>query len=166
MDNLTVLAAREAATRARLRLKDERDPRLDLQVYTHALSASDGNMQIAAVVALPVVAKVRSEDERRRLGPWLWSDLVDKFLAVKRKSLSRRYYPSYEHYMRHSAFDEISSRVISTLTIDDLEQVGDRILKTSILSSAKRSVDQMRNALIWAWQHRGRPSGLNNAQYK
>ncbi|MGO4571869.1 tyrosine-type recombinase/integrase [Microvirga sp. 2TAF3] len=165
IDILTVPAAREAAARTKLQLKDGRDPRPDLRVYENALATYDGNVQIASDAAWPVFDSEPSNDERRRRGPWLWSNLRDEFLAVKKESLSERYFPAYERYLWHPAFDEIASRIVSTLTIDDLEQVRDSILETSTPSAAKRSVDQMRNALTWAWKQKGRLSGLNKAQY-
>ncbi|WP_414474403.1 integrase family protein [Microvirga sp. M2] len=165
IDILTIPAAREAAARTKLQLKDGHDPRPDLRVYEHALATYNGNMEIAIDAAWPVFDSELSEDERRKLGPWLWSDLLNAFLAAKKKTLRERYYPAYEHYLRHPAFARIANRIVSTLTVDDLEQVRDDILEASVPSTAKRCVGQMKDALTWAWKHKGRPSGLNKATY-
>lgn len=161
MGSVPVAAAREAAARARLDVKDGRDPRTDMAVYAHAMERTGGDHESAADAAWPVEVERQSDEDRRRNGPWQWRDLVDLFLARKERDLDPGWFAEYARFLRHPAFDRIGTRLVRDVTLDDLERIRDRILETNAPSTASRAVRQGREMLDWAWGHHGSKAGIS-----
>ena len=106
-----------------------------------------------------------SEEHRLQYGPWLWCDLVKKFLAHKKRKLRVGYHPLYAAYLNDPAFDSIAQRPIASLKLGDLESVRDAIERTKARSAVRRGVQQAKEALTWAWKNHSGVSGLEDVQY-
>lgn len=163
VDALTVAAAREAATRARLDLKDGRDPKLDLKVFEHAMAAT-GDEEAAADAAWPEEVAVPSDEERRRRGPWQWHDLVDLFLEHKARTLTPGYVRQYASYLRHPQYDRLRHVLVRDLGPEILQEIRDDIVEANSLSAAARCVRQGREMMEWAWANHSGRSGLSKAR--
>lgn len=163
-ENMPIADIRTLATRARLAVKDGADPRRDLRIFEESMIQT-GDPEVAEIAAFPQVLDDVSDEDRRRYGPWQWRDLLEEFLKAKKAKLDPDYYPQYETYLRHPAFERILRRPVVALTIDHLEQIRDDLLEACVPSAAKRSISQMKDAFTWAWTHKGRLSGLNKYEY-
>lgn len=159
MDALAVPAAREAAIRTRLAIKDGRDPGPDLVIFSQALERTD-DVALAAEAAFAEEAPMPSDAHRRRHGPWTWSDLVAEFLAVKLPTLKPAWAAQYPVHLRYPALEALGPRPLSTLTIEDLERARDEIAEATSPSSAARTVNQGKAMLDWAWRYHARRSRL------
>lgn len=160
MDALPVAAAREAALRSRLALKDGRRPDEDLALFGQALQQT-GDVEAAADAAFPTeVHEPPSAEHRRRHGPWTWADLVEEFLAVKLPTLKPAWAAQYPVHLRYPALEALGPRQLSSLTIEDLERARDEIAEATSPSSAARTVNQGKAALDWAWRYHARRSRL------
>ena len=166
MGSVSVAAAREAAARARLDVKDGRDPRQDVRVYAHAMVTTGGDHETAADAAWPVEVERQSDEDRRRHGPWEWRDLVDLFLEEKRSDLDPGYFPAYASYLRHKAFDRIARRPVREVTATDLQGIRNTIVAENSKSAAARAVRQGREMMDWAWSQHSGVSGLAKATEK
>ncbi len=163
-DELTPAAAREAATRAKLDLKSGVDPKPDLRVFAHAL-ARTGDLATAVDAAFPEEVAVPSDEERRRRGPWQWRDLVEEHLAAKLPKLRPRWAAQYERHLRRSAEGGLAHRLVSLVTLDDLVGVRDRIAKARAPSAAADTVEAVKGAMDWAWQHHAPRAGLQRVEF-
>lgn len=159
MDALAVPAAREAATRTKLAIKDGRDPGPDLMMFSQALQRTD-DVAVAAEAAFAEEPPMPSDAHRRRHGPWTWADLVEEFLTVKLPTLKPAWAAQYPIHLRYPALDALGPRPLSTLTIEDLERARDDIAEATSPSSAARTVNQGKAALDWAWRYHARRSRL------
>ncbi|GJE17262.1 hypothetical protein ASF27_11890 [Methylobacterium sp. Leaf102] len=166
MASVSVAAAREAAARARLDVKDGRDPRQDVAVYAHAMVTTGGDHETSADAAWPVEVERQSDEDRRRHGPWEWRDLVDLFLEEKRPDLDPGYFPAYASYLRHKAFDRIARRPVREVTATDLQGIRNEIIAANSRSAAARAVRQGREMLDWAWSNHSGVSGMAKATEK
>lgn len=166
MASVPVAAAREAAERARLNIRDGKDPRLDAAVYAHAMDRTGGDHVASADAAWPVEVERQSDDDRRRRGPWQWRDLVDLYLEHRAKDLDPDYHRSYCTYLRHPAFDRVSHRLVRDVDVETLQAIRDEIIERNTLSAAARSVRQGRKMLDWAWANHSGRSGMSKAREK
>jgi integrase len=98
--------------------------------------------------------------------PWKWTTLREEFLKQKKPDLKETYQEQYARYLDFDAFEAINERLVCELTIDDLANVRDQILKDHSLSVAKRSVQQTKEMLNWAWEYQRAKSGLTKYQYE
>ncbi|MGN7124529.1 integrase arm-type DNA-binding domain-containing protein [Methylorubrum thiocyanatum] len=166
MATVPVTAAREAAERARLDIRDGKDPRLDARVYAHAMERTGGDHEAAADAAWPAEIERQSDEDRRARGPWQWRDLVDAFLEEKRLDLDPGYYPAYASYLRHKGFDRITHRLVRDVTAAELQGIRNGIIASNSRSAAARAVRQSREMLDWAWANHSGVSGLATAREK
>jgi hypothetical protein len=155
---------RTLASRARLAVKDGQDPRRDLKIFENAM-IQDVDPAVAMDAAYPELLDDQTDEDRRLYGPWQWRDMLEEFLAAKKRKLDPDYFPQYEKYLRHPAFSRLHKRSVVSLDINDLDHVRDDLLETCALSAAQRSVNQMKDVFNWAWKHKGRLSGLNKYDY-
>ncbi|WP_244474501.1 Arm DNA-binding domain-containing protein [Methylobacterium sp. Leaf85] len=166
MAAVPLAAARVAAERTRVDLRDGRDPRPDVRVYAHAMATTGGDHETAADAAWPVEIERQSDEDRRRHGPWEWRDLVDLFLEEKRPDLDPDYFPAYASYLRHKAFDRIARRPVREVTATDLQGIRNTIIAEHSKSAAARAVRQGREMLDWAWSNHSGVSGMAKATEK
>jgi len=164
MDNLSLSAARLAADRARRDVEAGVSPREDLGVF-EAVLAKGRPVELAADAAFAETVEVQSDEDRRRRGPWQWRDLMDEFLASKAKGFKEGYLQKYQAYHRGPEFEPIEQRELSSLDIEDLEELRDRVVEARTVSAAARVVAQNREALTWAWRYHGTRSGLSGERY-
>ncbi|PIK72355.1 hypothetical protein CS379_14435, partial [Methylobacterium frigidaeris] len=123
MDALPVAAAREAALRSRLALKDGRRPDEDLALFGQALQQT-GDVDAAADAAFPVeVHEPPSAEHRRKHGPWTWADLVHEFLAAQLPRKKSSWAPQFERHLRYRGYGSIENERLETLRVEDLERV-------------------------------------------
>lgn len=113
----------------------------------------------------PEEPKQLPEEHRLQFGPWLWRDLVKKFLAFKERKLRADYHQKYAAYLKDPAFDAIADRPVASLKLGDLESVRDAIERTKGKSAVRRGVQQAKEALTWAWKNHAGISGLEDVQY-
>jgi hypothetical protein len=163
-ENMPIADIRTLASRARLAVKDGADPKRDLKIFESAM-VSNGDPAVAMGAAYPELLDDQTDEDRRLYGLWQWRDLLEEFLAAKARKLRPGYLPQYEKYLRHPAFSRLHKRPVVSLDINDLDLVRDELLESCVLSAAQRSINQMKDALTWAWKHKGRLSGLNKYDY-
>ncbi|ACK82828.1 integrase arm-type DNA-binding domain-containing protein [Methylorubrum extorquens] len=159
MDALPVAAAREAALRSRLALKDGRHPGEDLAIYQQALQHTD-DVATAADAAFPDEVHTPSDAHRRKHGPWTWEDLVDEFLAAQLPKKKASWAPQFERHLRYRGFEAIRFMPLCKLDVETLERVRDAIADEVAISSVARAVNQTKAALDWAWRYKRRQSRL------
>ena len=155
--DLPVAAAREAAQRSRVDLRDGRVPsRASLRVWQEAhrrgLSPAD-----AMDAAFPETVPEQSQDDRRRDGPWEWADLVDLYLEKKLPTLRPRWAGQYEKHLRRSVSDHLRRRLVADVDQADLLRVRDDVARERTPSAAADTVETIKAALDWAKRHE--PSG-------
>lgn len=164
-DELTVPAAREAAARAKLALKDGRDPRSDLKLYRDALEHSAGDIEAAAGAAFDYEEMPDDAAHRRLHGPWTWDDLVEDFLAAKLPKLKPAWASQYRTHLTYPAFRRIGHWHLHQLDVEVLEEIRDEIEAATSPSSAARAVRQTKAALDWAWRFKRRQSQLGKVPW-
>lgn len=164
MDALPVPAARAAAQQARLDLRAGRNPRASLEIYAEAIAQTD-DVGLSVEAAFPEEVVEQSDEDRRRDGPWQWRDLVDAYLATRLPKLKPGWAEQYEGYLRHPAFERISTWELARLDIDVLEEIRDRIAKANSVSTAARAVNQGKAMLTWAWKYHRRLSRLGKTPW-
>ena len=164
MDALPVAAAREAALRSKLALKDGRHPGEDLALYQQALQRTD-DVEAAADAAFPDEVHAPSDVHRRKHGPWTWEDLVDEFLAVQLPKKKASWAPQFEKHLRYRGFDRIRLTPLSRLDVETLERVRDDIAEEVAISSVARAVNETKAALDWAWRFKRRQSRLGTTAW-
>lgn len=163
--DLPVAAAREAAQRSRVDLRDGRVPsRANLRVWQEAhrrgMSPAD-----ALDAAFPESLPEQSLDERRRDGPWEWADLVDIYLEKKLPSLRPRWAGQYEKHLRRSVTDALGRRLVADVDQADLLRVRDDVARERTPSAAADTVETIKAALDWAKRHEPVRSGLASTPY-
>jgi len=167
MEALGVAEARMAANRIRLRIHDGVDPgvtRGDLAIYHRAVA--DGELpDLAADAAFPQVEALPTDEERRRYGPWEWRDLVDLHLAMKLPTQKPAWRVQYERHLRRSAEGDMATKLVRHVTLADLTEVRDRVAEERTQSAAADTVEAVKAALTWAWEHHGPRSGLDKVDY-
>lgn len=165
MEDLPVAAAREAALRALVDIKAGRktDP-LDLHVFGDVMKRT-GNLQVAIDAGFAEVVMERSDEDRRRRGPWQWRDLVEEFLSEKVRGLKPGYGPKYSAYHRGAEFDDLWHMYVRDIEISDLESLRDAVADNRTVSAAARVVRQNREMLTWAWSYHSTRSGLSEFQH-
>jgi len=160
MDRLDLPAARHAAHVARTDLERGVDPRQDLQIFEMRVERGD-SLDEAHDAAFPAVIEPPSEAHRRKHGPWIWSDLMEEFLAAKGKTFKDGYLPKFSAYHRGPEFKAIERRELASLRIGDLERLRDRVAAARTVSAAARVVSQNRQAIDWAYRYHRERSGLS-----
>ena len=168
VDTIDVTEARHRADQARLQAARGENARAGLVTYQREVDAGtpDDIAWLASVTDAEETAMPLSDAERRVRGPWLWRDLVEEFLAAKTKKLKPGYRDQYASYLRHAGFGSIEDRLVSSLTITDLEGARNAIVKSNTASAAHRSVQQGKEAMSWAWRYHAGVSGLADCQYE
>ncbi|MGU3479167.1 integrase arm-type DNA-binding domain-containing protein [Methylobacterium sp. D48H] len=159
MDALPVAAAREAATRSRLAMKDGRHPGEDLRMFGQALQRTD-DVALAAEAAFPDEVHTPTDAHRRRHGPWTWEDLVEEFLAVQLPKKKASWATQFERHLRYQGFEAIRFTPLCELDVEALEKVRDAITDEVAISSVARAVNETKAALDWAWRYKRRQSRL------
>jgi integrase len=100
-------------------------------------------------------------------GPtWTWEALTNEFLRYKRPKLKKAYQEQYEHYLRLTAFKTIEKKLVSEVTLGDLERVRDAIEKELAPSAVHRALTQSKRMLSWAWKFHATRSGLEACEYE
>ncbi|GLS45905.1 integrase family protein [Methylobacterium brachythecii] len=168
VDGVDLAEARHRADQARLQVQRGENARAGLVTYQREIEAGtpDDIAWMSSVIDAETTPAPLSDAERRERGPWLWSDLIEEFLAAKAKKFKPSYTAKYSAYLRHAAFDAISDRPVSSLTISDLEACRNRAVKLNTVSAARRCVQQGKEALSWAWRYHSGVSGLADCQYE
>lgn len=166
---LTVERARDLADIARIEAKRSvagvrRTLAIHEAITADADLSDDDRWEIALFA--PADAELASEEHRLQYGPWLWRDLVKKFLAFKRRKLRADYHPKYAAYRNDPAFDRIADTPLASLRLGDLEAVRDAIERTKGKSAVRRGVQQAKEALTWARKNHAGISGLDDVQYE
>lgn len=163
MDRLDLPAARHAAHVARTDLERGVDPRQDLEIFEMRRELGD-TLDEAHDAAFPMAIEPPSDAHRRKHGPWLWSDLMEEFLAAKAKGFKEGYLPKFSAYHRGPEFKPIENREITSLRIGDLERLRDRVVSARTVSAAARVVGQCREAFDWAYRFHQARSGLESVR--
>jgi integrase len=103
--------------------------------------------------------------QRRRTGDtgatWTWEALTHKFLEYKLPKLKKRYRDKYERYLRLDALKTIKAKLVSEVTLADLERVRDQIFLDHKPSAVHRALTQSKVMLTWAWKYHATRSGLD-----
>jgi Arm DNA-binding domain len=162
--DVTVAAAREAATRARLDLKGGVDPRPDLRVFEHAMKTG-ASVEDAVDAAFPESVEAQSDEDRRRRGPWQWQDLVEEFLAHKLPQLRPRWARQFEGHLRRSLDPRLTRAPVSAVRPDDLLALRDRVAEERTQSAAADTVEACKAALDWALSLHSHRAGFSHSTY-
>ena len=163
---LSVDHARDRADQARLDLAHGRNAKDAVETYESLIASGEDDIGAWEIADFAADLRCQSDEDRRANGPWRWRDLVEEFLVYKGKKLREGYVAQYESYLRHGAFDAIADKLVSDLTIADLEKVRNAIVKSNTVSAAWRSVQQGKEALSWAWKFHAGVSGLGACQFE
>lgn len=163
--DLPVAAAREAAQRSRVDLRDGRVPsRANLRVWQAAhrrgMSPAD-----ALDAAFPETVPEQSQDERRRDGPWEWADLVDLFLAKILPTYVPRWATQFEKHLRRTVTPELARKLAADVDQADLLRVRDAVAAAQTPSAAADTMEAVRAALDWAKREQPVLSGLASTPY-
>ncbi|WP_342164027.1 hypothetical protein [Methylobacterium sp. SD21] len=163
--DLPVAAAREAAQRSRVELREGRVPsRANLRVWQEAhrrgLSPAE-----AIDAAFPEIAPERSEEDRRREGPWQWGDLIEIYLAWKLPSLRARWAGQYEKHLRRAGEGALGLKLASAVTQEDLLKVRNRVAAERTMSAAADTIEAVKAAMDWAKRSEPVISGLGKVPY-
>lgn len=167
MESLTVAEARVAADRIRLRVHDgiaPEDSQSDLQIFHRAVGAGH-RLDDAADAAFPVIIEAPTVAERRRFGPWEWNDLVELHLEAKGPTQKPAWRVQYERHLRRSAEGAMATKLIKHVKLDDLVAVRDRVAEQRTQSAAADTVEAVKAALDWAWEHHGPRAGLAGVDF-
>lgn len=162
--SLTVAAAREAATRAKLDLNSGIDPSVDLKVFAHAM-AKTGDLAIAMDAAFPEVAEVQTDEERRRRGPWQWKDLVELYLEHKLPTHRPSWGKQFERQLRRSLNDRLTNMRVAEVRSEDLLKLRDDVEKARTHSAAADTIEAVKAALNWAFSFHSHRAGLSGNLY-
>ncbi|CAO4181052.1 Integrase DNA-binding domain-containing protein [Methylorubrum populi] len=163
--DLPVAAAREAAQRSRVDLREGRIPsRVNLRTWeeAHRRGYSEADARDAA---FPETVPERSEEDRRRDGPWQWGDLIDLFLARKLPTLRPRWAGQYEKHLRRAATPALARKLAANVDQADLLRVRDAVAHERTASAAADTVEAVKAALDWAKRHEPVRSGLARVPY-
>jgi len=163
--DLPVAAAREAAQQSRVELRQGRTPsRASLRIlqvaHRRGLSAED-----ALDAAFPEEPVERSEEDRRRDGPWEWGDLVDLFLARKLPTLRPRWAGQYEKHLRRAVTPGLARKLAGNVNQADLLGVRDAVARDRTPSAAADTMEAVKAALDWAKHNEPIRSGLARIPY-
>lgn len=162
---LPVTAAREAANRARLDLKDGIEPsRTNLRVF-EAAHARGFKPKDARDAAYPKFEVARTDEDRREQGPWEWRDLVDLYLAEKLPTLRPNWASQYERHLRRTVEGTLARKLIKDIDSRDLLMARDKVRKAHTLSASADSVEAMKAALDWALGEYAHLAGLEGLDY-
>jgi integrase len=165
MDALPVAAAREAAERARVAVREGRTGGLAVDLATWEEAHRRGmSVDDARDAAFPEALPQQTDGDRRRDGPWNWADLIDLHLEQKLPTLSTRWAPQYEGHLRRAG-DDLLSRPASSVDLEDLVSVRDRVAREHTASAAADTVEAVKSALDWAWRHHAPRAGLTHVQF-
>ncbi|WP_082507823.1 integrase family protein [Methylobacterium sp. Leaf113] len=163
--DLPVAAAREAAQRSRVDLRDGRVPsRANLRVWQEAhrrgMSPAD-----ALDAAFPETVSEQSQEERRRDGPWEWADLVDLYLAKVLPGFVPRWATQFEKHLRRAVTDDLARKLAADVDQADLLRVRDAVAADRTPSAAADTMEAVRAALDWAKRDQPILSGLARIPY-
>lgn len=159
IEALAVDAARTAADRARLALKEGKDPAVDARVF-EAAAARGLSMEDALDAAYPVEIETQSDEDRLRDGPWHWGDLVDEFLKAKLPTLKARWAVQFERHLRRAVEGPLRHRPVASLAQRDMLAVRDRVARERTLSAAADTVEAVKACLSWGKKFNGHLTGL------
>ncbi|MCJ2130976.1 integrase arm-type DNA-binding domain-containing protein [Methylobacterium sp. E-045] len=162
--SLTVAAAREAATRAKLDLNAGIDPSVDLRVFEHAM-AKTGDLAVAIDAAFPEVVELQTDEDRRRRGPWQWKDLVDLYLAHKLPTLRPRWGKQFEGHVRRSLNNRLTNMRVAQVRQNDLLLLRDEVIEARTLSAAADTIEAVKSALDWALNMNSHRAGFAETAY-
>lgn len=171
MDTLPVAAARVAAAKVRAeQLKGTPKRIIDVELMCFSgVFARGHNLETALDVAFtephPDDPLEMSDEDRRRYGPWFWSDLVELYLAAKMPKLKARWAVQFERHLRRSLTREIHWRPVSGVTVDHLVTLRDDILRERTPSAASDTIEAVKGALDWAWSLHAPAAGLTHVQH-
>lgn len=163
--DLPVAAAREAAQRSRVDLREGRNPsKVNLRIWSEGHKRGmDPSVARDAAFAQPL--PVPSAEERRRDGPWQWGDLVDLFLEKKLPTLRPRWAGQFEKHLRRAAEGDLASVPVADVTQEDLLRVRNRVAQERTTSAAADTVEAIKAALDWAKRNEPILSGLSSTPY-
>ncbi|MCJ2024772.1 hypothetical protein [Methylobacterium sp. J-067] len=165
MDALPVSAAREAAERARVAVREGRVGGLAVDLATWEEAHRRGfSAEDARDAAFPEPLPQQTDGDRRRDGPWNWADLIDLFLAYKLPRLKSRWAVQFERHLRR-AEEGLAWRQVSAVTLEDLVRVRDRVARERTASAAADTVEAVRAALDWAWTDHAPRAGLQHQPF-
>ena len=162
--DLSAPAARIAAARARLDVRDGIDPRSDLRVFQHAIQSGAG-LDDAADAAFPEEAELPSVEERRLTGPWDWCDLVEEFLQAHLPTLRPRWRSQYEKHLRRSLNGRLTNLQVNLVRPNDLLKLRDDVTNSLTLSAAADTIEAVKAALNWALRLHSHRAGFSHNTY-
>lgn len=171
MDSLPVASARVAAEEVRSAERRGLTKRMiaqELDVFSRVTARgiqTEQALDIAFTKPHPDDPVEMSDEERRRHGPWEWSDLVDLFLETKLPTLKGRWRVQYERHLRRTLDDEFAWKMVQLVDLEDLVKMRDRVARKHTLSAAADSVEAVKAALDWAWRHHAPRAGLTQVEF-
>ncbi|WP_449409675.1 tyrosine-type recombinase/integrase [Methylobacterium komagatae] len=171
MDTLPVAAARVAATKVRAELLKGTPKRLiDVELNAFGYVFEKGHnleaaLDVAFTEAHPDDPVEMSDEDRRRYGPWFWSDLVELHLAAKMPKLKPRWAVQFERHLRRSLTPDIRFRPVSGVTVDHLIELRNDIMRERTPSAAADTIEAVKGALDWAWSLHAPTAGLAEVQH-
>lgn len=165
--NLSLDQARDQAAEAKRAHKRGKNAAGSLHAFEQLIAdgmSEDDAAEIAGGLAHHVE---QSDDERFAKGPWRWKDLRKAFLADKEANLKAGYFRSYRTYLEYDELNALDEKLVSAISIDDLEGARDTmLLETKRKRSAGwRSVQQARQMFTWGWTQHPAKCGLQQTFY-
>lgn len=166
-DKLTLDQARDQAAEAKLATKRGKAPRAYLNAFETLIADGMTDADAWEIASGIDSAPDESDDERFAQGPWKWKDLRKAFLADKEVTLKAGYFKYYKTYLEYDELKALDDRLVSSISIDDLEGARDTmLLETKRKRSAVwRSVQQARQMMTWGWSEHCGKCGLKGTFY-
>ncbi|WP_375463013.1 integrase arm-type DNA-binding domain-containing protein [uncultured Methylobacterium sp.] len=163
--DLPVAAAREAAQRSRVDLREGRNPsKVNLQVWgeAHRRGMKPG---VARDAAFAQPLPIRSAEDRRREGPWEWQDLCELYLEKVLPGFVPRWATQFEKHLRRAVTPELARKRATDVDQADLLRVRDAVAADRTPSAAADTMEAVRAALDWAKRDQPILSGLARTPY-
>lgn len=164
---LTLDQARDQAAEAKIAAKRGKASKAGLQAYEDLLAGGMSDIDAWEIAGAVGNTPEMSDEEHLAKGPWRWKDLRKAFLADKEATLKGGYFRSYRTYLEYDELKKLEEKLVSSISIDDLEGARDVMLLENKRkrSAVWRSVQQARQMLTWGWTHHTAKCGLQGTFY-